>query len=126
MVALTTAARVRNRINASISDIADAIIEEYIEDVQAVIETYAETTFAASDDLFNIARSVCTDRAACRALIYILDASSSGISYSIDELSIDKTNSNKASLLEIMSDRAEKNILLLKPRAALTPKSSTS
>ena len=123
MVALTTAARVRNRINASISDIADAIVEEYIEDVQAAIETYAETTFAASDDLFNIARSVCTDRAACRALIYILDASSSGISYSIDELRIDKAHSS--SLLEIMSDRADKNILLLKPTPALMPKSST-
>ena len=125
MVALTTAARVRNRINASISDIADAIVEEYIEDVQAAIEIYAGTTFAVTDDLFNIARSVCTDRAACRALIYLLDVSSSGISYSIDELSIDKAGSSSASLLEIMSDRAEKNILLLKPTPALMPKSST-
>lgn len=125
MATLSTPSRVRNRINASISDIADAIVVEYIEDVQAAIETYAETTFAVTDDLFGIARSVCTDRAACRALVYILDAAGSGISYSIDELRIDKAGSNKTSLLEIMSDRADKNILLLEPTPTLMPKSST-
>jgi hypothetical protein len=111
------------------SDIADAKIDEYIEDAQANIEAYAKTTFSVTDALYGTARSVCTDRAACSALIYFLNIPGAGISYSIDELRIDKSDfrSNKVSLLRMMWARADKNILLLKPpSAALYPKSSTA
>lgn len=128
MAVLTTPSRVRNRINVEESDIPDAKINEYIEDAQADIEAYAKTTFSASDTLYGTARSVCTDRAACRSLIYFLNIPGAGISYSIDELRIDKSDfrSNKVSLLRMMWDRADKNILLLKPSTVLLPKSSTA
>jgi hypothetical protein len=128
MAALTTPSRVRNRINVEESDISDENIDEYIEDAQADIEAYAERTFAASDDLFGTARSVCTDRAACKALIYFLNLPGAGISYTIDELRIDKSDyrSNKVSLLRMMWARADKNLLLLAPTVTLEPKSTTA
>jgi hypothetical protein len=129
MATLTTPSRVRNRINVTESDISDANIDEYIEDSQADIEAYAERTFAITDDLFGTARSVCTDRAACKALIFFLNLAGAGISYTIDELRIDKSDyrSNKVSLLRMMWARADKNLLLLAPTVAtLEPKSTTS
>lgn len=128
MAILTTPSRVRNRINVEISDISDENINEYIEDSQADIEAYAERSFAVSDNLFGTARSVCTDRAACKALIYFLNLAGAGISYTLDELRIDKSDfrSNKVSLLRMMWARADKNLLLLAPAVAtLEPKSTT-
>lgn len=128
MAALSTPSRVRNRINVVESDISDVIIDEFIEDAQADIEAYAKRTFAASDDLFGTARSVCTDRAACKSLIYFLNLPGAGISYTIDELRIDKSDfrSNKVSLLRMMWNRADKNILLLAPTTTLKPRSTTA
>ena len=74
-MALTTAARVRNRINATDSDISDSELSEFIADEQAYIEECAEKTFAESDAQFGLARSVCTDRCAAKALIHILGLS---------------------------------------------------
>ena len=129
MAALSTPDRVRNRINVEESDIPDDKIDEYIEDAQADIEAYAERTFNVGDDLYGTARSVCTDRAACSALTFFLNLSSAGISYTIDELRIDKSDyrSNKVSLLRMMWARADKNILLLAPSSVLLqPKASTA
>jgi hypothetical protein len=128
MVTLTTPSRVRNRINVEESDVSDEIINEYIEDSQANIETYAKRAFAVSDDLFGTARSVCTDRAACKALIYFLNLAGAGISYTLDELRIDKSDfrSNKVSLLRMMWARADENLLLLAPAITLAPKNTTS
>lgn len=128
MALLTTPSRVRNRINVDESDISDAVINEYIEDAQSNIESYAGRTFAVADTLFGTARSVCTDRAACQALIFFLNIPGAGISYTIDELRIDKSDfrSNKVSLLRMMWDRADTNILLLAPTTTLKPKSSTA
>ena len=86
-MALTTAARVRHRINATDSDISDSELSEFIADEQAYIEECAEKTFAESDPQFPLARSVCTDRCAAKALIHILGLSA-GITYDIDELKI--------------------------------------
>lgn len=123
---LTTAARVRNRINASESNISDAILAEYIADEQAYIEDYAEKTFAESDSQFNLARSICTDRCAAKALLFI-NGLSAGIVYSIDELKIDKTDPTKLEMAKSLWIHAEEQLLLLKPKVSrLRPKASTS
>lgn len=123
---LTTAARVRNRINASESNISDAILAEYIADEQAYIEDYAEKTFAESDSQFNLARSICTDRCAAKALLFI-NGLSAGIVYSIDELKIDKTDPTKLEMAKSLWAHAEEQLLLLKPKVSrLRPKASTS
>lgn len=125
---LTTAARIRNRINASESNISDAILAEYIADEEAFIEEYAEKTFAESDSQFNLARSICTDRCAAKALLFI-NGLSAGIVYSIDELKIDKTDpaSTKLEMAKSLWAHAEEQLLLLKPQVSrLRPKASTS
>lgn len=123
---LTTVARVRNRINASESNISDAILAEYIADEQAYIEDYAEKTFAESDSQFNLARSICTDRCAAKALLFI-NGLSAGIVYSIDELKIDKTDPTKLEMAKSLWAHAEEQLLLLKPKVSrLRPKASTS
>ena len=78
-MAITTSARVRNRIQAAEGDISDAVLDEFIADEQAFIESYAGKTFAESDPQFGLARSICTDRCAAKALVY-LSAPSAGIS----------------------------------------------
>jgi len=127
MATLTTAARIRNRINAAESDISDAVLTEFITDEQAYIESYAEKTFAESDSQFNLARSVCTDRCAAKALLHIAGISA-GIIYSIDELKINKSDraATKLSMARDIWDRAKEQLLLLTPASSLRPRSSTS
>ena len=127
MATLTTPARIRNRINAAIGDISDAVLAEFITDEQAYIEGYAGKEFAESDSQFNLARSVCTDRCAAKALLFIAGLSA-GIIYSIDELKIDKSDraATKLSMARDIWDRAEEQLLLLKPASSLRPRSSTA
>ena len=127
MATLTTAARIRNRIKAVVGDISDAVLTEFIADEQAYIEGYAKKTFAESDSQFNLARSVCTDRCAAKALLHIAGLSA-GIVYSIDELKIDKSDraATKLSMARDIWDRAKEQLLLLKPASSLRPKSSTA
>jgi hypothetical protein len=127
MATLTTAARIRNRIKASESDISDAVLTEFIADEQAYIEGYAKKTFAESDSQFNLARSICTDRCAAKALLHIAGISA-GIVYSIDELKIDKSDraATKLSMARDIWDRAKEQLLLLKPASSLRPRSSTA
>jgi len=125
---LTTATLIRNRINASASDISDAILAEYIADEEAYIDEYAEKTFAASDSQFNLARSICTGRCAAKALLFI-NGLSAGIVYSIDELKIDKSDpaATKLEMAKSLWIHADEQLLLLKPKASrLRPKASTS
>jgi hypothetical protein len=124
---LSTPSRIRNRINASVSDISDAILSEYIEDEQANVEKYAKTTFSDTDPDFGIARSICTDRCAARALLYSAGISA-GMIYTIDELRIDKSDpaANKLLNARELWAHAEKQLLLLKPPSSLRPKVSTS
>lgn len=127
MATLTTAARIRNRINAAEGDISGAVLTEFIADEQAYIESYAGKIFAESDLQFNLARSVCTDRCAAKALLHIAGISA-GIIYSIDELKIDKSDraATKLSMARDIWDRAEEQLLLLKPVSSLRPRSSTA
>ena len=127
MAILTTATRIRNRINATLSDISDAVLTEFITDEQAYIEGYAKKTFAESDSQFNLARSVCTDRCAAKALLHIAGISA-GIIYSIDELKIDKSDraATKLSMARDIWDHAKEQLLLLKPASSLRPRSSTA
>ena len=127
MATLTTAARIRNRINAAEGDISGAVLTEFITDEQAYIESYAENAFAESDSQFNLARSVCTDRCASKALLHIAGISA-GIIYSIDELKIDKSDraATKLSMARDIWDHANEQLLLLKPVSSLRPRSSTA
>ena len=124
---LTTPSRIRNRIHAAESDIANAVLTEFIADEQAHIEGYAEKTFAESDSQFNLARSVCTDRCAAKALLHIAGISA-GIIYTIDELRIDKSDpaANKLLMARDIWNRAKEQLLLLKPKITLRPRSSTA
>jgi hypothetical protein len=126
MAAITTPARVRNRIQATESDISTDVLNELIADEQAYIEAFANNTFAEADPQFGLARSICTDRCAARAIIYIW-VPSAGINYSIDELRIDKTDPAFAKLRIAQSlwARADEQLALLAPPSRLRPRSST-
>jgi len=128
MATLSTPQRVRNRINVQATDITDLIINEFIEDSQASIEAYAERSFSESDSLFGTARTICTELAACKSLIHFLNLPGAGISYTIDELRIDKSDyrSNKVSLLRLMWTRADELMPLLKVKVPLRPRSTTA
>jgi len=127
MATLTTAARIRNRINAAEGDISGAVLTEFIADEQAYIESYAGKIFAESDSQFALARSVCTDRCASKVLLHIAGISA-GIVYSIDELKIDKSDraATKLSMARDIWDHANEQLLLLKPVSSLRPRSSTA
>jgi hypothetical protein len=88
-MAITTPARVRNRIHATETEISDEVLNELIADELAFVEAYAQKTFAESDPQTGLACSICTDRCAAKALVY-LSAPSAGISYTIDELKVDE------------------------------------
>lgn len=127
MTDLTSPDRVRNRIKASGDDVSDAAILEFITDEQASIEAYAQKTFAEGDAQFNLARAICTDRCAAKALLHTAGISA-GIIYTIDELKIDKSDraANKLLMARDFWDHAEQRLPLLKPSSSLRPKSSTA
>jgi len=79
IMASSTPARVRNRIRAAEAEISEDVLNEFIADEQAFVESYADKTFAESDPQIALARSICTDRCAAKALVY-LSAPSAGIS----------------------------------------------
>jgi hypothetical protein len=83
-------------------------------DEQAFVESYAGKTFAEADPQFGLARSICTDRCAAKALVY-LSAPSAGISYTIDELKVDKSDPANANLVLAKSlwTHAEEQLALL-------------
>jgi hypothetical protein len=87
---------VRNRIQAAEAEISEDVLNEFIADEQA-FESYAGKTFQETDPQFFLARAICTDRCAAKALVY-LSAPSAGISYTIDELKVDKSDPANANL----------------------------
>jgi len=124
---ITTPARVRNRIQATEAEISDDVLNEFIADEQAFIEAYAQKTFTGTDSQLPLARSICTDRCAAKALVF-LSAPSAGISYTIDELKVDKSDPANANLVLAKSlwTHAEEQLLLLNPSTRLRPRTSTS
>ena len=64
---------------AAEAEISDDVLNEFIADEQAFFESYAGKTFAEADPQFALARSICTDRCAAKALVYF-SAPSAGIS----------------------------------------------
>lgn len=127
MTDLTSPDRVRNRIKASGDDVSDAALLEFIADEQAFIEGYSKSIFAEGDSQFNLARAICTDRCAAKALLHTAGISA-GIIYTIDELKIDKSDraANKLLMARDFWDHAKEQLLLLKPASSLRPRSSTS
>jgi len=126
-MAITTPARVRNRIQAAEAEISDDVLGEFIADEQAFLESYAGKTFPETDTQFGLARSICTDRCAAKALLYIT-APSAGITYTIDELKVDKSDPANANLALAKSlwTHAEEQLALLNPSTRLRPRASTS
>jgi hypothetical protein len=124
---ITTPARVRNRIQAAEAEISDDVLNEFIADEQAFVESYAGKTFADTDPQIGLARSICTDRCAAKALLFIA-APSAGITYTIDELKIDKSDpaNAKLSLAKSLWTHAEEQLVLLNPATRLRPRSSTA
>jgi len=118
---------VRNRIQAAETDISDAVLDEFIADEQAFVESYACKTFPETDPQIGLARSICTDRCAVKARVY-LSAPSAGISYTIDELKVDKSDPAIANLALAKSlwTHAEEQLALLNPVTRLRPRSSTA
>jgi hypothetical protein len=96
-------------------------------DEQAFVESYAGKTFAEADPQLALARAICTDRCAAKALDY-LSAPSAGISYTIDELKVDKSDPANANLALAKSlwTHAEEQLALLNPSTRLRPRSSTA
>jgi len=86
---ITTPTRVRNRIQTAEAKISDDVLIEFIADEQAFIESFAGKTFPEADPQFALGRSICTDRCVAKALLFIA-APSAGISYTIEELKVDK------------------------------------
>jgi len=128
-MALTTASRVRNRVNLTKYDIPDSVIQEFIDDDQAYIEEFAQKTFPESDPQFGIARNVCTDRGAARALLY-LEHLNPSVTYTIDQLRVDKTDVALARVAwaNALWAHADEMLLLLAPvkPSSLLPRASTS
>jgi hypothetical protein len=126
-MAITTPIRVRNRIQAAEADISDDVLNEFIADEQAFIEAYAQKTFPESDPQFGLARSICTDRCAAKGLVFIT-APSAGVTYTIDELKVDKTDPANArlSLAQSLWAHAGEQLALLNPSTRLVPRSSTA
>jgi len=54
--------RVRNRIQAAEAEISDDVLDEFIADEQAFVESYAGKTFADTDPQLGLARSICTSQ----------------------------------------------------------------
>jgi len=126
-MALTTPARVRNRINVKEADISDAALTELIEDAQAFIEGKAERTFAASDSDYNLARAACTDLSAAYCLIRMLGGDYSGLTFKEAKLNLNAQQDTKVSLIRQYLYHVRNTLDILKPqRSALMPKASTS
>ena len=64
---------------AAEAEIADDVLDEFIADEKAFIESYAGKTFTEADPQVALARSICTDRCIAKALV-VLSAPSAGIS----------------------------------------------
>jgi hypothetical protein len=60
-MAIKTPARVRNRIQATAGEISDEFLNELSADEQALVEAYAQKTFAENEPQIGLARSICTE-----------------------------------------------------------------
>lgn len=90
MTLLTSAARVRDRMGFTTADLTDAILEDFIRDQQAFVETSVRRTFKEGDEGFELARSVVTDLAAMMALVRLTGGTTSGLDYKIGKLDVSK------------------------------------
>jgi catalase (peroxidase I) len=63
-ITLTTAVRVRQRLELKTWESTDAAITQFIEDVEATISNYLGTLPVSGDDKFDLAGSIATDHAA--------------------------------------------------------------
>ena len=86
-MASVSADRVRDRVNLSNSDIADAKVTEFIKDAKAEIEL--ETGLEIDYTNCTQAEAACiTDLAALYCLAYITGGSASGTSFTLGDLSV--------------------------------------
>lgn len=88
---LTTPDRVRNRLGYSDPTLTNDVLLEFILDAQAYIERATRKTFRPADDLYELARSVCTDIAAITAIIRPAGGTIEGLDYTVDEITVKKS-----------------------------------
>jgi len=92
-MAITTPARVRNRIQAAESDISEDVLDKFIADEQAFVETYACKTFPETDLQFALAQFAPIDAQPRPWLTYRRRPPASRIrSLRRDERKVDKIN----------------------------------
>ena len=72
-MALTTAARVRQRVNAASWEGDDTAIAQFIADAEAVIYSATGHTYVVTDEDYNLATSVCTSLAAESLLLALVN-----------------------------------------------------
>ena len=66
-MALTTPARVRNRL--PFSGPPDSVVDEFITDAQAWVEAYVGRSISTTDNYYALARSLCTHKACILAIL---------------------------------------------------------
>ena len=99
---LSTPTMVRNNLGTADITLTDIILDQYIAFAQAYVEKATRRTFTASDPDFVLAQGAVTDYACERALTRP-PGQSGGITYSIDELKV-----NRATQEELKQKNAKK------------------
>lgn len=125
---LTTPERVRNRLGSSAdATLTNQIIHEYIDDAAAYIQRVARKNFTPADSLFELARSCCTNTATMYCIIRPAGGTIDGLDYSIDELTVKKSEQMKARLrtAEKFTRQAEKELDQLQDDDTDYPQSNT-
>jgi hypothetical protein len=114
---LTTPDRIRNRIDVESSDLPNYVLSEFIADETAFLEVYAE-----SDNLdgSTLAQTICTDKCAIRALIYLSTIQEEESLFEVD------TSKKARLLIETLRSNVETMLPLLKTKTRPKPKSTTN
>jgi hypothetical protein len=86
-LAAVTADRVRHRVNLSESDIGDSIVTEFIVDASAEIELQTGRTIDYQN-CEQVEAACITDLAALYCLTYLTGGSTSGITFTLGDLSV--------------------------------------
>jgi len=69
-MSLTTPSRVRNRV--PLSGIPDYVIEEFITDAESWVEAFVGRDITTSDNYYELARSVCTNKTTVLLILHEL------------------------------------------------------
>ena len=88
---LTTPDRVRRALGFVDVTLTDAAIQEFIDGATAWIEAACGETFLDNHTRYELARQVCTDRAAYMCVIRPAGGATEGLDYTVDRFHISKS-----------------------------------